>query len=91
MDKDTLMIFINRILKYNSDSNAALTQLRDVLSVNSEFKDMENIVTGVLENWYDSKEIASEKFFTEADIATARERRVLREKLEEEYRQYGRC
>lgn len=92
MDKETLLKFIYRILRYNYERDYALSQLLDVLEQQNAPDELQQIVSDLIPSSYDASVMVKENGkFTEADIEAAKKRREQRLEQERYQSMYGRC
>ena len=93
MNKDTLLAFIQRILKNGSDlkSGIALKQLLTILESQNADPSMIKLVQSTLEGIPEAKEAAKAKILTEEMLQIAFRRAKDRRRREEEAARQGRC
>ena len=60
MDKETLLKFIYRILRYNYERDYALSQLLDVLEQQNAPDELQQIVSDLIPHSYDAAQIVCE-------------------------------
>lgn len=63
MDKETLLKFIYRILRYNQQRDGALSRLLDVLVLQNAPEELQQMVSDLIPSSYDASLIARERVF----------------------------
>ena len=93
MTRDSLIIFLKRILEYGSTakSSASLNQLREILEIQNADVEMINLVHQTLDSLPEAKEAARESAFTEENLRIAIRRAEERKRREAEMADRGRC
>lgn len=92
MNKQTLLRFINRILRYNDNPAFALSELYNILKAQSAPAELVSLVQDANFIDTDAQRMVREKGdLSEADIRELRRREEQRREQERLYRDYGRC
>lgn len=93
MNKESLMLFIQRILKNGSEkkSSLALQQLKEILEIQGAEQEMIDLVALTLTAIPEAKDASFYSSFSEESLKIAAERAVDRKRREEAMRSMGRC
>ena len=93
MARDSLIMFIKRILEYGSaeKSKASLNQLKEILEAQDADAAMVDLVQQTLESLPEAKAVAKEASFSEENLRIAIRRAADRKRREEEMAYRGRC